>query len=127
MVRSIQYLYCFEPFRLNAAERLLWKDAETVALEGMPLNLLLALIENAGHLIPREELITWLWPKAVVLEHGLTVHMNTLRRALGDRRETPQYIQTVRGYGYRFIAPVTIEKLYPRKHSPGRPIPGLRA
>lgn len=104
------HIYAFGPFRLDAAERRLLKENEPIPIARKAFDLLLALVEAAGHLKTREELIEALWPKNIVEEQGLTTKMHALRRALGDEGATPRYIETVRGVGYRFIAPVTVEE-----------------
>lgn len=102
-------IYLFGPFRLEAAERLLFKGDAPIRLPGKVLDLLLILIQSAGHLRSREELIECLWPDAIVEEANLTWNVNALRRALGDDPSDPLYVETVRGHGYRFIAPVAIK------------------
>ncbi|MGH8274111.1 MAG: winged helix-turn-helix domain-containing protein [Gammaproteobacteria bacterium] len=100
-------LYVFGPFRLNAIERRLTRDGKAVPLARKTFDLLLILIAAAGHLKTREELIEALWPDTIVEEQGLTTKMYALRKALGDDGEAPSYIETVRGVGYRFIAPTS--------------------
>ena len=99
-------MYVFGPFRLDVAERRLTCDGADIALTRKTFDLLLALIESAGHLRTREALIETLWPRAIVEEHTLTWNLSALRRALGDTGASPRYIETVRGQGYRFIAAV---------------------
>lgn len=99
-------VYAFGPFRMDVAERRLERDGTEIALTRKTFDLLLALVEGAGRLQSREALIQALWPDTIVEEHSLTWHLSALRRALGDTGEAPQYIETVRGHGYRFIAPV---------------------
>jgi len=111
--RQNKEVYAFGPFRLDAAERRLRNGNETVPLATKAFDLLLILIKDAGHLKTRDELVDALWPKAVVEEHGLTTRISALRKALGDEGEVPRYIETVRGHGYRFIAPVAIEGAAP--------------
>ena len=102
-------IYVFGPYRLDVAERRLLKDGLPVPLARKSFDLLLVMVEGAGSLKTREELIDVLWPRTVVEEQNLTVKVYALRRALGDEGEKPVYIETVRGMGYRFIAPVTVE------------------
>jgi len=101
-----QPVYVFGPFRLDVAERRLERDGTDIALTRKTFELLLALIERAGRLQTREALIETLWPDTIVEEHSLTWHLSALRRALGDTGDAPTYIETVRGHGYRFVAPV---------------------
>jgi len=99
-------VYTFGPFRLDVAERRLLREGAEIALTRKTFDLLLTLIEGAGRLRTREALIHALWPDTIVEEHSLTWHLSTLRRALGDVGASPSYVETVRGHGYRFIAPV---------------------
>src|SRR5690348_6238924 len=99
-------VYAFGPFRLDVTERRLLRDGTEIALTRKTFDLLLALVEGAGRLQTREALIQALWPDTIVEEHSLTWHLSALRRALGDTGDAPSYIETVRGHGYRFIAPV---------------------
>ncbi len=120
-------IYTFDPFRLNVGERRLSRDGKAIPLARKAFDLLLLLVESAGHLKTREELIEALWPHNIVEEQGLTTKLYTLRKTLGDDGEAPRYIETVRGVGYRFIAPVTIEKpsepVNPRDPAKGQSAP----
>lgn len=102
-------LISFGCFSVDVAERRLYRDADVVPLVRKVFDLLLLLLQDPGHLKTREELIDALWPDTIVEEQGLTSKMHALRRALGDEGREPQYIETVRGIGYRFIAPVITE------------------
>jgi predicted ATPase len=97
----------FGPFRLYAAERLLKNGDETLSLRGRALDILIALVERAGEIISRRELIARAWPDVTVEEANLRVHIVNLRKALGDGREGARYVVNVPGRGYRFVAPVT--------------------
>lgn len=102
--------YVFGPFRLLPDECLLLRENEPVALTPQAFNLLRLLVESAGHLKTREELVEALWPTTVVEETNLSWNVRAVRKALGDTTDTPRYIETVRGRGYRFIAPVEREE-----------------
>jgi Tol biopolymer transport system component/DNA-binding winged helix-turn-helix (wHTH) protein len=80
-------------------------------LSGQPFQVLLVLLANAGEVVSRDKLRTELWTKNtfVDFDHGIGVTINTIREALGDSAESPRYIETLRGRGYRFIAPVRWE------------------
>jgi TolB-like protein/DNA-binding winged helix-turn-helix (wHTH) protein/Tfp pilus assembly protein PilF len=99
-------VYRFGPFLLDAAERRLSREGVEVALTRKSFDLLVILLEHAGRLQSRDALYAALWPDTIVEEHTLTWHLSALRRALGDTGDAPQYIETVRGHGYRFIAAV---------------------
>lgn len=109
MDRTNNHLRRFGPFRLEATERRLLKQGEPVLLTRKAFDLLVLLAGEPGCLKTRDELISALWPKTTVGEHGLTTTVHALRKALGDEEVPPQYIETVRGVGYRFIAAVTTE------------------
>ncbi|NWC08436.1 winged helix-turn-helix domain-containing protein [Pseudomonas agarici] len=97
---------CFGPFILLARQHLLLKDGEPVTLGSRALALLIAMVERAGELLEKTELIAFAWPKMVVEECNLRAQIVALRRALSDDGHFA-YIATVPGRGYRFIAPVT--------------------
>ena len=103
---KINGLYEFPPFVLDPGERRLLRDGEPVRLRAKAFDLLLDLVESAGVLRTRDDLIRAVWPDTIVEEHGLTVGMSALRKALGDEDDPPRFIATVRGRGYRFVAPV---------------------
>ena len=97
----------FGPFRLYAAERLLKKGDETLAVGGRALDILIALVERAGEVVTRQELILRAWPDVTVEEANLRVQINALRKALGEGREDARYVVNVSGRGYCFVAPLT--------------------
>jgi TolB-like protein/Tfp pilus assembly protein PilF len=104
-------VYEFGPFRLNTAERRLMRAGRAIPLTGKTFDLLLALVSNSGSLLKKEELLRMVWPGSFVAGNNLTVRMCALRKALGEDHRTHQYIETMSGEGYRFIARVrTIEE-----------------
>jgi len=94
-------VYVFGDFRLEVAERRLYRGGTLIPLARKVFDLLLLLVEPAGRLKTREELIQALWPDSFVEEQNLTAKVHALRKALGDEGGEPQYIETVRGVGYR--------------------------
>src|SRR5206468_1841924 len=68
---------------------------------------LCCLVTQAGQLVTKDTLLEAVWPETVVSEAVVTVAIRALRRVLGDRAHTPRFIETVRGRGYRFVAPVS--------------------
>jgi predicted ATPase/DNA-binding winged helix-turn-helix (wHTH) protein len=97
---------CFGPFKLLPSERRLECDDVQIRLGGRALDLLIALVEQAGEVISKKELMKRVWPDVVVDEGSLRFHMVALRKALGDATSA-RYIVNVPGKGYCFAAPVS--------------------
>src|SRR5229473_6263616 len=97
----------FGPFELNVAERSLKKANQVIPLGGRAYDILIALLENAGEVVTKAELIAKAWPDVTVEEGSLRVHLSALRKALGDGQFGSKYIANMQGHGYSFIAPVT--------------------
>ena len=97
----------FGPFELNVAERSLKKANQVIPLGGRAYDILIALLENAGEVVGKAELIARAWPDVTVEEGSLRVHLSALRKALGDGQFGDKYIANIQGHGYSFIAPVT--------------------
>jgi TolB-like protein/DNA-binding winged helix-turn-helix (wHTH) protein len=102
-------LYHFGTFTLDARTGELSNDSRLISLRDQSRQLLLALLEQPGELITREELTRRLWPAGtfVDFDRGLNKVVNHLREALDDSAEQPQFIETLPRKGYRFIVPVT--------------------
>jgi DNA-binding winged helix-turn-helix (wHTH) protein len=99
--------YQFGPFRFDA-EKHLWRDREFVSIGTKSGQVLLHLIQNAGQIVKKQQLIDLAWGEGANTEEGaLTYEINQIRKALGDDYKNPTYIRTVWGDGYIFIAPVT--------------------
>jgi Tol biopolymer transport system component/DNA-binding winged helix-turn-helix (wHTH) protein len=103
-----KHLYGFGPFRLDPGERRLLRDEKPVALTPKCFDLLMALVENSGHLVEKEGLLKRLWPNQFVEEGNLSFNVSILRKALGDGQNGQRYIETVPKKGFRFVAPVTV-------------------
>ena len=105
MSRLTKHSYEFGPFRLDARERLLLHDEEIVPLSPKAFDMLVALVENSGHLLEKKELMQRLWPNTFVEEGSLAQNISLLRKAL-DENESQKFIETVPRRGYRFVATV---------------------
>jgi DNA-binding winged helix-turn-helix (wHTH) protein len=101
--------YAFGSYRLDPVKRLLLQGSELLALAPKDFDLLLALVAQHGQVLVKEELMQEVWPDTVVEEGNLNRHISTLRRVLGESRDQHEYIVTVPGRGYRFVAAVTEE------------------
>ena len=97
----------FGQFRLDRANALLWRGHDRVVLAPKPFEVLCCLVERAGELVTKDDLLDIVWSDLHVSESSLSVAMNALRSALGDDRLAPNYIETVPRRGYRFVASVT--------------------
>ncbi len=96
----------FAEFELDFGRFQLYRSGLPVRLEGLPLQLLMFLIENSRHLVTREQIADELWGKDVFVdvEQGINTAIRKVRMALEDDSAQPQYLQTVVGRGYRFVA-----------------------
>ena len=94
----------FGPFRLIPQERLLLEGDKRVRLGSRALDILIALVERAGEVVGKAELVARVWPNTHVEESNLKFQVSALRRALGDGN---RYLVNVPGRGYSFVAPVT--------------------
>jgi len=97
----------FDDFQLDYGRFQLYRHGIPVRLEGLPLQLLMFLVENRGQLVTREQISSELWSKDVFVdvEPGINTAIRKIRRALGDDADEPHFLQTVVGRGYRFVAP----------------------
>jgi DNA-binding winged helix-turn-helix (wHTH) protein/predicted ATPase len=96
----------FPPFCLDLANDLLWRGEQLIPLRPKAIKMLRFLSERPGQIATPAEILRAVWSKTVVSSGGLKVCIREIRKALGDNAETPQFIETVSGRGYRFIAPV---------------------
>jgi DNA-binding winged helix-turn-helix (wHTH) protein len=94
--------YRFGSFELQPNQRRLLKDGATVSLRPRAFDLLIALVDGAGHLITKAELLARVWSGMVVEEAVLHVQVSVLHKVLGSN-----VISTVSGRGYQFTLPVT--------------------
>ena len=94
----------FDLFRLLPDRRLLLEGDKPVRLGSRALDILIALVERAGEVVGRNELMAHVWPNTFVEESNLKFQIGALRRALGDGNRYPV---NVPGRGYSFVAPVT--------------------
>jgi len=102
----------FGPYEFDRDAQVLTKHGHRLKLQGKPLQLLTAFIENPGQTVSREELQRRLWSEDtfVDLDTGLNTAAKRLRTALSDSADQPVYIEALARTGYRFIAPVqTVE------------------
>ena len=101
-------IYRFRDFELEPEERRLLGAGKPIALTPKVFDTLVLLVERAGHVVSKEELMRLLWPRGYVEESNLTKHIWLIRRALGEGDQDSRIIETVPKLGYRFVAPVTM-------------------
>ena len=99
----------FGPFRVLAAQRLLLEGDRPVRLGARAFDILAALVERAGEIVTKEQLMARAWPRTFVEDANVKIQVSALRRALGDGQNGRRYIATVSGQGYNFVAPVRAE------------------
>jgi eukaryotic-like serine/threonine-protein kinase len=107
MSAEIKVLYEFGKFRCDPRERLLLCEGKPVSLSPKSFEILIALVQNNGRLLTKDELMKKVWPDSFVEEANLTVNVSALRKVLGEPSGGQQYIETVSKLGYRFVALVT--------------------
>src|SRR5262245_58899008 len=93
----------FGPFAFDRESRLLWRDGTEIALPPRVLGVLEVLVDRAGQVVARQDLLDRVWKDAFVTDTSLAEAVSFLRQALGDDPQSPRYIQTVHRRGYRFL------------------------
>ncbi|HEV8181998.1 MAG TPA: winged helix-turn-helix domain-containing protein, partial [Candidatus Angelobacter sp.] len=99
-------VYQFGPFRLDTGEHRLLRDGVEVPLQLKAFETLCILVERAGRLLTKDDLLRQVWPDTMVEENNLNKNISLLRKALGERAAGQSYIETVPRVGYRFAVPV---------------------
>jgi len=103
--------YRFRPFRLDPTGRVLFRGKRAVPLPPKAADTLLLLVQNAGNVVEKQDLLKHVWRDAFVEEGSLTRTISILRKALQDASDGQQFISTVPTRGYRFAA--RVEELSP--------------
>lgn len=97
----------FGPFKLNLKQRRLEKGDTPLRLGSRAFDILAVLVERAGKIVSKSDLMERVWPDVAVDERCLRVHVASLRKALGDCEAGARYVITLSGRGYCFVAPVS--------------------
>jgi DNA-binding winged helix-turn-helix (wHTH) protein len=101
----------FAEFELDFGRFQLFRAGDPVRLEGLPLQVLMQLVERHRQLVTREQIADALWGNVFVdFEQGINTAIRKIRIALDDDSDAPQFLQTVVGRGYRFIAPIAAQE-----------------
>ncbi len=93
--------YRFDQFELKVGSRALFRQGQEVGVGSKAFEVLVCLIESAGNVVTKDDLIKTVWPDSFVDESNLAHHIFALRKALGDRSA---FIKTIPGRGYQFTA-----------------------
>ncbi len=97
----------FDEFELDFAGFELRRAGEPVSMEPQAFEVLAFLVENAGRVLTKDEILDRVWPDRYVSEASLNSRVMTARKAIGDSGSEQRYIKTVHGRGYRFIGLAT--------------------
>lgn len=106
MNHELEQVFSFAGFELDAAHRSLQCDGKPVALHAKAFDLLAFLVANAGKVVSRDEILDAVWAGQFVEESNLTVQISALRKILGESKNTPHFLVTIPGKGYKFVADV---------------------
>ena len=99
----------FKSFRLDLANHFLWRGGNRVPLAPKGFDVLAYLVEHVGQVMTQDEILEALWPETYVNPEVLRKYIQEIRKALGDRPDKPEFIETLPKRGYRFVALVTDE------------------
>jgi Tol biopolymer transport system component/DNA-binding winged helix-turn-helix (wHTH) protein len=102
-------IYRFAEYELDTNQARLTRGEKEIALQPKVFEALLLLVRNPGQLVTKQELMETLWPETFVNEEALAQIIFKLRRALGDTRDEPRFVQTVLKRGFRFLPDVSTE------------------
>ena len=106
--RVVARRYRFGGFEADAATGELRRQGVRVRMHAQPFQVLMMLVERHGEVVTREEISRELWPEGTFVdyEHGVNSAVNRVREALGDKANSPRFVETLARKGYRFVAPV---------------------
>src|ERR1700732_4643320 len=114
--------YQFGPYRIDAGERLLHRGPEMIPLPPKAPDTLLVLLESAGRMVDKGDLMKAVWPDTFVEEGALTRNISLLRKAMEEIGEE-HYIETIPKRGYRFIVPVQTAPISSKATEPRAVLP----
>lgn len=112
--------YRFGRFRLDPAGRVLFRGDRAIRLPPKAVDTLLLLVQNAGNVVEKQDLLKHVWQDAFVEEGSLTRTISILRKALEDAAHGQEFISTIAKRGYRFAAPVMESQSQPARAAADR-------
>src|SRR5580692_11467068 len=101
-------IFRFGKFQIDALARTVRREREIVTLNRRAFDVLLYLAQNPGRVVTRDELMKNAWPDTFVDENSLAQSISALRRALEEKPGDNNYVVTLPGRGYQFVAPVQV-------------------
>jgi DNA-binding winged helix-turn-helix (wHTH) protein/TolB-like protein len=101
-------VFQFGEFQIDARARALRREKATVTVNSRTFDVLLYFVQNPGKVLTRDELLKNVWPDSFVDENSLAQSISALRRALDEKPGDNNYIVTLPGRGYQFVAPVQV-------------------
>ena len=107
----VPVMKAFHEFRLDPKDQRLWNGENSVTLTPKAFDVLRYLVEHAGKLVTRDELLNALWSEKYVNPELINKYILEIRKALGDRPDKPAFVETISKRGYRFIAAVRDENI----------------
>lgn len=108
MIPENVFSYEFDEFLLSPTERLLLKAGVRCDLKGKDLDVLVYLIKKQLRLVTHQELLDEVWSGSFVEPGNITTSISKIRKILGDNSRKPKYIESIKGYGYRFLVPAKV-------------------
>jgi TolB-like protein/DNA-binding winged helix-turn-helix (wHTH) protein/Tfp pilus assembly protein PilF len=125
-------IYEFGDYRLDAEERVLIREGQNVPIPPKDIETLVVLVEKAGHIVGKDELLAKVWPGVFIEENNLARRIFNLRQVLGEGPDGRKYIETVPKRGYRFVGSVrergdSLESSAPMPTTSDSPRPDARA
>jgi Tol biopolymer transport system component/DNA-binding winged helix-turn-helix (wHTH) protein len=106
MTLESRRFYEFGAFRLEPADGVLLRDGVLVSIPPKSIEVLVALVENSGRVLSKDDLMSRVWPDSFVEQANLSHHIFVIRKALGGGPDGDTYIETIPRRGYRFVASV---------------------
>ncbi len=105
--------YAFGPFVVDPVKRRLWREGRLVPITSKTFDVLVVLLEHRDHIVSKDELLNRVWPNTTVNENNLARQISSLRRALGQSPNQHDFLVTIPGHGYRFVAFVQVVRDVP--------------
>ena len=103
--------YIFGDYLLDTQRYELRCAGEPVPLQPKVFQVLAYLLAHRDRVVLKQELLEHVWPNQFVGDAALNGYIMAVRQAIGDNGHTQRLLRTVRGRGYRFVAPVTVRQL----------------